>query len=137
MSKTLIELAYDFVAKQKSPVSFQKIWAYVKKEAGLSEDEEAKKIGQFYTNLMLDGRFVTLAENEWDLRSRQSYDKVHIDMKEIYSEVEDSEIDPEEEPEEKEYNEAIDGVETSEEKGEFNEGEEENSEESSNEDRGY
>ena len=43
MSKSLIEHAYEFIAKSKNPVNFKDIWAYVKKEAGLSE-EEAHKI---------------------------------------------------------------------------------------------
>jgi DNA-directed RNA polymerase delta subunit len=34
---------------------------------------------------MLDGRFVFLGDNLWDLRSRQTFDKVHIDMKDAYS----------------------------------------------------
>lgn len=86
MSKSLIELAYEFVSKGDTQVPFVKIWEYVKKEAGLSEEEAAKKAGQFFTNMMLDGRFVTLGENEWDLRSRHTFDKVHIDMKDVYNE---------------------------------------------------
>ena len=33
------------------------------------------------------GRFVTLGENTWDLRSRHTFDKVHIDMNDVYSDV--------------------------------------------------
>ena len=54
--------------------------------------------------MMLDGRFVTLGENEWDLRSRHTFDKVHIDMKDVYSDVDTVEDDAEEAEEEKEYN---------------------------------
>ena len=107
MQKSLIELAFEFVQSQKEPVSFSKIWNYVKEEAGLSEEEAEKKAGQFFTNMMLDGRFVTLGDNEWDLRSRHTFDKVHIDMKDVYSDVETSDEDEEEEAEEKEYNEAF------------------------------
>ena len=75
------------------------------KEAELSEEAAAKKVSSFYTNLMLDGRFVTLGENNWDLRSRHTFDKVHIDMKDVYSDVEIEEEEAEEEDEEeKEYN---------------------------------
>lgn len=104
MQKSLIEIAYEFVESQKEPVPFAKIWEYVKATAGLSEEEASKKAGQFFTNMMLDGRFVTLGENEWDLRSRHTFDKVHIDMKDVYSDVETADDDTEEAEEEKEYN---------------------------------
>lgn len=107
MDKSLIEFAYEFVASQKKPIAFAKIWEYVKQQSGLSEEAASKKAGQFFTNMMLDGRFVTLGENEWDLRSRQTFDKVHIDMKDVYSDVETSDDDVEEDTEEKEYNEVF------------------------------
>ena len=103
MSKSLIEHAYEFVSKQSGSVHFSDIWEYVKKEAELSEDVANKKVGQFFTNMMLDGRFVTLGENEWDLRERHTFDKVHIDMRDVYSDVQTSDNDIEEE-EEEEYN---------------------------------
>ena len=104
MQKSLIEIAYEFVSEAKGPVNFTKIWSYVKETAGLSEEEANRKAGQFFTNMMLDGRFVTLGENEWDLRSRHTFDKVHIDMKDVYSDVDTVDDDSEEEEEEKEYN---------------------------------
>lgn len=107
MQKSLIEIAYEFIEGQQNPVPFSKIWEYVKATAGLSEEEASKKAGQFFTNMMLDGRFVTLGENEWDLRSRHTFDKVHIDMKDVYSDVETAEDDAEEAEEEKEYNQAF------------------------------
>lgn len=107
MSKSLIEIAYEFVSKSKTPVHFDDIWSHVKKEAGLSEEEAAKKAGQFFTNVMLDGRFVTLGENEWDLRERHTFDKVHIDMRDVYSDVQTTDEDSEED-EEEEYNKVFD-----------------------------
>ena len=107
MSKSLIEYAYELIAKSKGSVNFKEIWAYVKEQAGLSEEEANKKAGQFFTNMMLDGRFVTLGENEWDLRERHTFDKVHIDMRDVYSDVQTSDDDVEEEEEEDEYNSAF------------------------------
>ena len=104
MSKSLIEIAYELVASQDSPVKFSKIWEQVKEAANLSEERANQIAGQFFTNLMLDGRFVNLGENEWDLRERHTFDKVHIDMKDVYSDVQTSDDDNEEEEEEKEYN---------------------------------
>ena len=107
MSKSLIEFAYDCVKASKEPLSFTEIWNYVKEKANLSEEESEDKASRFYTNLLLDGRFVVLGDNMWDLRIRHPYDKVHIDMKDVYSDVETSDEDEEEEAEEKEYNEAF------------------------------
>lgn len=125
MSKSLIEYAYELIAKSKGSVNFKEIWAYVKEQAGLSEEEAAKKAGQFFTNMMLDGRFVTLGENEWDLRERHTFDKVHIDMRDVYSDVQTSDDDLEEE-EEDEYDSAFDEESDSDEDAEEKE---ENSEE--------
>ena len=108
MGKSLLDYAYDFLSHNKGQANFKDLWAYVCKEAGLDEDTASKRVSSFYTNLMLDGRFVTLGENVWDLRSRHTFDKVHIDMKDVYSDVETLDEDTEEQDsEEKEYNEVF------------------------------
>lgn len=107
MPKSLLDLAYDYVSQSKDQVSFKDLWAYVVEKAGLDEETAAKRVSSFYTNLMLDGRFVTLGENQWDLRSRHTFDKVHIDMKDVYSDVETDDEDEEEDEEDKEYKHAF------------------------------
>ena len=107
MAKSLLDYAYEYVSGQKEQCKFEDIWAYCVKQAGLSEEEANQKVSRFYTNLMLDGRFVTLGENEWDLRVRHKFEKVHIDMSEVYSDVETFDEDSEEEEEEAEYNAAF------------------------------
>ena len=39
--------------------------------------------------MTLDGRFVLLGDNLWDLRNRHTFEKVHIDMKDAYNEEND------------------------------------------------
>ena len=108
MERSLIEIADEFVSGKKDSSSFKDIWAYVVEKAELTPEEAAAKVSRFYTNLMLDGRFVTLGENEWDLRVRHTFDKVHIDMKDVYSEVDsEDDVDSEEKEEEDEYNAAF------------------------------
>ena len=133
MSKSLLDHAYDYVSAQSQQSKFEDIWAYCVKEAGLSEEEAAAKVSRFYTNLMLDGRFVTLGENEWDLRVRQKFEKVHIDMSEVYSDVETSYDDSEEEEEEAEYNAAFEEDKKAKELDDADEEEESEEEEESNE----
>ena len=135
MSKSLLDHAYDYVSAQSQQSKFEDIWAYCVKEAGLSEEEAAAKVSRFYTNLMLDGRFVTLGENEWDLRVRHKFEKVHIDMSEVYSDVETSYDDSEEEEEEAEYNKAFE--EEEEKKDEDYNSEDEESEEEEKEDNEF
>lgn len=100
----MLDLAYEFVTSKTKPSTFKAIWAYIVKEKHFTEEEAAKKISQFYTTLSLDGRFVNLGDTKWDLRVRHTFDKVHIDMKDVYNETETTDNDEEENAEEKEYN---------------------------------
>ena len=104
--KSLLDLAYEYVESSKGSVTFKALWKAVCKAKGYDEATANQKVSQFYTTLLLDGRFVTLGENKWDLRSRHKFDKVHIDMKDVYNDVETSDGDNEE-VEEKEYNEVF------------------------------
>ncbi|MDD4154618.1 MAG: DNA-directed RNA polymerase subunit delta, partial [Bacilli bacterium] len=79
------------------PVGFHELWEMVCQKAGLNKEETRGRISHFYTNLSLDGRFVTLPDNFWDLRANHTFDKVHIDMNDVYTDVETTEeIDEEE-----------------------------------------
>lgn len=109
MKQTLIEIAFEFLSSQKEPVTFDQIWDYVKSHSDLSEDALNRKAGQFYTNLLLDGRFAKLENSLWDLKSRHVYDDVHADIDDYYSsEIDTANDDKEEAAEEKEYNEVFD-----------------------------
>ena len=89
--------AYDIVVKHGDALPFATLWNAVCEELGLTEEDRINRVSYFYTQLTLDGRFVTLGENVWDLRIRHTFDKVHIDMNEIYTEEEeDLEFIPEE-----------------------------------------
>ena len=101
-----VDIAFDIVSANSSPITFADLWAKLCEVNNYTEQEAARKIGSFYTSLLLDGRFVNLGDNKWDLRSRYKFDKVTLDVNECYSEDEDEvEIDPEENEEEKEEDE--------------------------------
>ena len=91
-SKT--DIAYRLLSKRKKERNFYDLWEDVKAElAKVVAPEEMENIEEdisfFYTNLTLDGRFVNVGDNKWNLRERVTFDKVHIDMNDIY--VEDEE----------------------------------------------
>ena len=103
MIKSNLDVAYELVSNKRKPVEFSKLWEEVSQIQGLSEEEAKNKASKFYTALSLDGRFITLGENTWDLRSRYTFDKVHIDMNEVYAdEIEDDEKEIDENASEKE-----------------------------------
>ena len=86
-NESMVNVAYGVLVDAGTTVKFKDLYNSVCEKLELSEEEKDEKISLFYTNLSLDGRFVTLGENEWDLRSRQKYEKVHIDMNDVYSDI--------------------------------------------------
>ena len=94
-SKT--DIAYRLMSKKKKERNFYDLWEEVKAElAKVVDPEELENIDEdisfFYTNLTLDGRFVNVGDNKWNLRERVTFDKVHIDMNDIYAEEDEEEI---------------------------------------------
>ena len=124
--RSMVEVGYELLLKKQSPQKFSKLWSETSEILGLDASEVENYISDFYTNLTLDERFVLLEDNTWDLRERQSFDKVHIDMNDIYSEIdeEEKELKEDEEVEDEEYNEY-----SEEEEKELKEDEEEEEEE--------
>ena len=88
MKKSLLDVAYEVISKSGSPIFFQDLWVKVNQEEGESPDNRQGNIGKFYTALLTDGRFVNLGDNNWDLRGRYKFDKVHPDMSDCYSDEE-------------------------------------------------
>ena len=105
--RSMVEVGYELLLKKQSPQKFNKLWSEASEILGLDAIEVENYISDFYTNLTLDERFVLLEDNTWDLRERQSFDKVHIDMNDIYSEIdeEEKELKEDEEVEDEEYGE--------------------------------
>ena len=100
LRESMVEVAYELMQKKQGPQKFVKFYEEVSAVLAMSEEEADQNISKFYTKLTLDERFVLLEDNTWDLRERQSFDKVHIDMNDIYSEIEEEEKEMEEEREE-------------------------------------
>lgn len=92
-NKSMIDHAYAVLEKSKEPIAFRDLFSKVVAEGGyeLSESEARAKMSSLYTQLSLDGRFLILTNNTWDLSSRHVFDQKHIDMEEAYSDVEEGE----------------------------------------------
>ena len=97
-NKSMRDCAYDELTTASRSLPFAELYGLVATDLEMTEEEKAAHIGALYTDLTLDGRFVTLDGNVWDLRSRHTYDKVHISAADLYdqAEAEEAAIDPEE-----------------------------------------
>lgn len=83
MKKSMISIAYDLMKQKRKPVTFIKLWKEVSQVIGFTEKQEEDNIAQFYSDLSLDDRFVSVGDNKWDLRSRHTYSEVVIDTEDI------------------------------------------------------
>jgi len=106
MSVRAIDIAYNCLENNKNGLPFKDLWNEIVKKLGYDEVLATKKISQFYTNLTLDGRFVTLGDNVWNLKSQCKYDDIAV--KEEYLEDDSEEENEEESEEEYEEESAVD-----------------------------
>ena len=95
--KSLLDYGFDVLSASKDPLKFVDLFNAAVKASGieLADSDVRVRMSKFYTQLSLDGRFVTLTDNFWDLRSRHVFEQVHLDMIDAYSD-EDEEVDEEE-----------------------------------------
>lgn len=74
---SLIEMAYEMLDRNsKQPISFKEILDEISQAIGLTEEEVKARIAQFYTDLNVDGRFISLGENRWGLRVWYPIDQI-------------------------------------------------------------
>lgn len=76
---SMIDMAFYILDEKKQAVSFLDIWNEIVETLGLGEEEAQERIAQFYTDLNIDGRFVTLGENRWGLRTWYPVDQIEDD----------------------------------------------------------
>jgi len=105
INESMLETAFAVITERTAgsneserALSFKDLYDEVATRLEMNEDERKARIGHFYTDLSIDGRFVELTDNTWDLRSNHTYDKVHIDVNDVYSDVEE-EVEEEDEEE--------------------------------------
>ena len=100
----MIDVAREILEKEGCELKFADLWAKVKETLDISPEEEADRIGHFYTDLFLCGSiFVMLDDNKWDLRSRHKFAEVKREIPIAYTELEANEEDPEDAKENAEY----------------------------------
>lgn len=94
-NKSLQDIAEKVMKKKKKPVDFKKLWDDVCEEVRFTETDKKSKMAKFYNSMTLDSRFIQLEKNHWDLKSRQSYSKIKVNI-ETFEFEDDEDFDLEE-----------------------------------------
>ena len=89
------DLTYRILKENKKSMNTPSIFKNICELLEYSDEEYENKIGDYYTSLTIDKRFVLLENAEWDLRENHSIElSVEEDDEEgIEEEIEEEEID--------------------------------------------
>ncbi|MEO2075196.1 MAG: DNA-directed RNA polymerase subunit delta [Bacillus sp. (in: firmicutes)] len=65
---SLIEMAHEYLKNSKQPITFNELVNEITNAVDMSQEEIRSRLAQFYTDMNIDGRFLSLGENRWGLR---------------------------------------------------------------------
>ena len=109
MSNT--DITFNLLENSKKTINTADLFNEILKLLELPSSEFDKKIGDYYTALATDKRFILLEDGTWDLRSRHTSDKVKTISEEDEEDEDEEEItkdDQQEEIEEDNYDDTDD-----------------------------
>lgn len=87
------DLTYMLLKENKKPMNTPSIFKEICSLLDYTEEEYASRIGDYYTSLTIDKRFVLLDSGEWDIRDHHSVELVLDDEEE--EEVVEEEVEEE------------------------------------------
>lgn len=73
---SMIELAIIVLENKKKALNYREIYDQISEMKDFSQAEKDDYLAQFYTDLNLDGRFLTLGSGEWGLKKWYSVDQI-------------------------------------------------------------
>ncbi|UOR11233.1 DNA-directed RNA polymerase subunit delta [Halobacillus amylolyticus] len=66
---SMIELATMILEDKREAIDFNEVFERIASLKGFNEKQKEEYIAQFYTDLNVDGQFMTIGTNRWGLRS--------------------------------------------------------------------
>lgn len=93
MEMSFVQLAYEILTEMNSPLQFNELVVRVQSAQNIASAEEMN-LGQYYTDLTTDGRFLAMSDGSWDLRTRHRFEEINNDDF-MLDEEEDLELDDE------------------------------------------
>lgn len=86
---SLIEVAHAILQESGEVYDFNQLLEFLQNYLSLSDADLEKKMVRFYTDLNVDGRFISLGDNRWGLRAWYPIDSID---EEILSTIDEDEV---------------------------------------------
>ncbi|MFJ5964274.1 DNA-directed RNA polymerase subunit delta [Bacillus sp. NPDC093026] len=77
---SLVELAYEIFRDSKTPITFTELIDEMVRLQGIQKSDLNDRLAQFYTDLNIDGRFISLGDQRWGLRSWYPVDQIEEEV---------------------------------------------------------
>lgn len=77
---SLVELAYEIFRDSKTPITFSELIDEIIRLQGIQKSDLDDRLAQFYTDLNIDGRFISLGDQRWGLRSWYPVDQIEEEV---------------------------------------------------------
>jgi DNA-directed RNA polymerase subunit delta len=73
---SLIDVAHYILEGRREVINFQELVGEIKNFLELTDDEMKERLVQFYTDMNIDGNFISLGNNTWGLRAWYPIDAI-------------------------------------------------------------
>lgn len=77
---SLVELAYEIFRDSKTPITFSELIDEMVRLQGIQKSDLDDRLAQFYTDLNIDGRFISLGDQRWGLRGWYPVDQIEEEV---------------------------------------------------------
>lgn len=88
---SMIEVAHAILTQKADVMDFSDLVNQIQKYLEKSDSEIRDSLAQFYTDLNIDGRFISLGDNRWGLRSWYAVDSINEEVNHGIEDEEDEE----------------------------------------------
>ena len=73
---SMVEVAHAILAYHGEAMAFADLTNEIQQYLGKSDEEIRERLSQFYTDLNVDGSFISLGDNTWGLRAWYPYESI-------------------------------------------------------------
>lgn len=87
------DITYKLLKENKKSMTTPDIFKNICKLLDYSEEDYQTKIGDYYTSLTIDKRFILLDNGEWDIRDHHSVDLLVEDEEEDVEEIIEEDVE--------------------------------------------